>query len=299
MRGFLRLIKRTLEGVRTLPELSTLRAESEYLRREVSRLAAAERRSAWLARRNSEQRTQTKASFDFQWEHMPSGKSLPSDPEFMAGLEQQLIDMIDMPREWFANKRIVDIGCGMGRFSYGLLKLGAHVTSCDQSEAALRRTAELCQPFAERSTLKRIDLLEWDEPGDFDLAFSFGVVHHTGNTYLATENVCRKVRPGGRLFLMIYGVPETRPAFLEVNEYERIAEEIRDLSFDERKALLLKRFGPDGAHGWFDATSPRINDRLTFEEIHDLLTELGFHKIKRVVVARNHQIVAERKHPNA
>lgn len=299
MRGFLRLIKRTLEGVRTIPELSTLRAESEYVRRELARLAAAERRSAWLARRNSEQRSQTKASFDFQWEHMPSGKSLPTDPEFMAGLEQQLIDMIRVPRDWFATKRIVDIGCGMGRFSYGLLKLGAHVTSCDQSEAALRRTAEICRPFADRSTLKRIDLLEWDEPGDFDLAFSFGVVHHTGNTYLAIDNVCRKVRPGGRLFLMIYGVPETRPAFLEVNQYEQIAEEIRDLSFEERKALLLKRFGADGAHGWFDATSPRINDRLTFEEIHDLLSELGFHNITRVEVARNHQIVAERRQANA
>jgi 2-polyprenyl-3-methyl-5-hydroxy-6-metoxy-1,4-benzoquinol methylase len=295
MRRFLQNIKRTLEGLQALPALSSLRAESEYVRREVARLAALERRAAWLSRRNSEQRTQTKASFDYQWQHMPTGKSLPSDPEFMAGLEQQLCDMIAVPKEWFRGKRVVDIGCGIGRFSYGLLSLGATVTSCDQSEAALNRTAELCRPFADRSTLKRIDLLEWDEPGDYDLAFSFGVVHHTGNTYLAIDNVCRKVRPGGRLFLMIYGVPETRLAFLEVNEYERIAEEIRDLSFDERQQLLLKRFGPDKAHGWFDATSPRINDRLTFEEIHDLLSELGFHNIRRVVVARNHQIVAERR----
>jgi hypothetical protein len=80
-----------------------------------------------------------------------------------------------------------------------------------------------------------------------------------------------------------------------VNEYQRIAEERCEMAFDERKPLLdRRRFGPDLAHAWFDATSPRINDRLTFEEIHDVLTELGFGGIKGAVVARNHQVVAER-----
>jgi SAM-dependent methyltransferase len=294
MRSVLRWGKHTLLGVINIGQLSLLREQNEYLLREVSRLAAQQRRDAWQQRLGSTLGTQTKASFDYQWEHMPTGRALPSDPAFMAGLEAHLCDITGLPKEWFAGKRVVDIGCGIGRYSYGLLKLGASVTSCDQSEAALRRTAELCAEFRDRHALKRIDLLDWSEPGDFDLAFSFGVVHHTGNTYLATENVCRKVRPGGRLFLMIYGVPETRPALQEVNEYERIAAEVRDLSFDARKALLLKRFGPDAAHGWFDAVSPRINDRLTFEEIHDLLSELGFVKIARTVEARNHHVIAER-----
>jgi SAM-dependent methyltransferase len=293
-RAFLRAVKNTLRGVARLHHLPRLIEQNEYLDREVSRLNAAQRRTLWQSQRRSALATQTKASFSFQWEHMPTGTALPSDPAFMEGLESHICEITRLPREWFAGKRVVDIGCGIGRYSYGFLKLGASVTSCDQSEAALRRTAELCRPFQDRHTLKRIDLLEWNETADFDLGFSFGVVHHTGNTYLATENVCRKVRPGGRLFLMIYGVPETRPALQEVNEYERIAEEVKHLSFDERKALLLRRFGPDKAHGWFDAVSPRINDRLTFEEIQDLLSELGFDKIARTVEARNHHVVAER-----
>ena len=292
--SFLRGVKQFVYGVPALRHLGEMRAQTEYLAREVGRLAAAERRSAWQQRRHSAQGTQTRASFDYQWDKMPTGNALPSDPAFLAGLEGRLAEMVQKPREWFKDKRVADIGCGMGRYSLGLLKLGAAVTACDQSEAALRRTAELCGESGDRLTLKRIDLLSWDEPAEFDLAFSFGVVHHTGNTYLAMENVCRKVAPGGRVFFMIYGVPATRPAFLEVNEYEQIAATIRDLSFDERKQCLEQRFGAAAAHGWFDATSPRINDRLTFEEIHDVLTELGFVNIKRVVVARNHQIVADR-----
>ena len=294
VRTGLRYLRDVGRGLRRLSDLERMSEQLKYTDREVSRLSAAHRRAIWQAERRSTLATQTKASFDFQWEHMPSGTALPSDPAFMEGLEAHICEITQLPREWFAGKRVVDIGCGIGRYSYGFLKLGASVTSCDQSEAALRRTAELCRQFQDRQTLKRIDLLEWNETGDFDLGFSFGVVHHTGNTYLATENVCRKVRPGGRLFLMIYGVPETRPAILEVNEYERIAEEVKHLSFDERKMLLLRRFGPDKAHGWFDAVSPRINDRLTFEEIQDLLGELGFEEIARTVEARNHHVVAER-----
>jgi SAM-dependent methyltransferase len=296
-RAFLRTVRDALRGIGDLPRLVRTREQVEYLNREVGRLNAAARRAAWRSGRRIGLEPQTKASFDFQWEHMPAGRALPSDPSFMAGLEQQLSTMLQVSRDWFSGKRVVDIGCGIGRYTYGFLKLGAAVTACDQSEAALRRTAELCREFAGRLTLERIDLLDWDEIAHYDVAFSFGVVHHTGNTYLAMENVCRKVKLGGRVFFMIYGVPDTLPGFREVNEYEQIAEETRDVSFDERKAIVERRFGPEAAHGWFDATSPRINDRLTFEEIHDVLTELGFDHIRRVVVARNHQIVAQRARP--
>lgn len=297
VRRMLRAALDTLRGIKALPHLARLTQQLEYVDREVNRLNASHRRMIWHAHRKSALATQTKASFSFQWEHMPSGRALPSDDAFMQGLDEHICTITRLPREWFAGKRVVDVGCGIGRYSYGFLKMGALVTSCDQSEAALRRTAELCAPFKDRLTLQQIDLLDWNHTDDFDLGFSFGVVHHTGNTYLAAENVCRKVRPGGRLFLMIYGVPETRPAIEEVNEYERIAAAVRNLSFDERKQLLLERFGPEAAHGWFDAVSPRINDRLTFEEIQDLLEELGFTNLARTVEARNHHVVADRLRP--
>lgn len=297
IRNLLRRAKHTVKGVAAWHTIPTLNERIEYLTREVTRLAAAERRVAWRERRGNTLGTQTKASFDYQWAHLPTGRALPSDPDFMRGLEAHICEITRLPREWFAGKKVVDVGCGLGRYSYGLLKLGALVTAADHSEAALARTAELCAAFAGQLTLKRIDLLAWDEAADYDLAFSFGVVHHTGNTYLATENVCRKVGPGGRLFLMIYGVPDTYAALVEVNEYERLAAELRDLSFEQRKLVLQQRFGPDRAHGWFDAVSPRLNDRLTLEEIHDLLSELGFAGIDHTVRARNHHVVAGRATP--
>jgi SAM-dependent methyltransferase len=294
---FLRAARDVLRGLAEIPRLARTRDHVEYLAREVARLNAASRRAAWLARRRTGLEHQTKASFEFQWQHMPSGTSLPSDADFMRALERELPAMVGVPPAWFAGKRVVDIGCGIGRYTRGLLQLGASVTACDQSAAALSRTADLCRDFDDRLTLRQIDLVEWEESASFDLAFSYGVVHHTGNTYLAIENVCRKVGVGGRLFFMIYAVPDSREALAEINLYERLADETRDLSFDERKEYVIERFGSEKAHGWFDAISPRINDRLTFEEIHDLLSDLGFGQIRGTRVLRNHHITGERFRP--
>lgn len=237
--------------------------------------------------------SRTRASFDHQWDQMAAGASLPSDPAFMAGVQSQICEMTGLTANWFPGKHVTDIGCGVGRFTYGLLSLGARVTACDQSEWALKRTAELCQMYSERLTTRQVDLLHWDEQADFDLAFSYGVVHHTGNTFLAIRNVCAKVGSGGRVFLMVYGVPDDEAGFREVNSYESLRTELQFESFARRRELLIERYGPDAAHGWFDAISPRVNDLLTFGEIGELLLRLGFNNPRLTLANRNHHVVAD------
>ncbi|MBI2264226.1 MAG: class I SAM-dependent methyltransferase [Armatimonadetes bacterium] len=188
----------------------------------------------------------------------------------------------------------MDIGCGAGRFTYGMLSLGAFVTACDQSSSALERASELCKEFGERASFRKVDLLQWEEEESYDFAFSFGVVHHTGNTYGAIRNVGRKVKQGGKLFLMVYGFPETLQDFVELNSYEEMRERLRLLSCEEKKRALIEQFGEHEAHGWFDAVSPRINDLLTFPELAGLLTRLGFRGIRRTMNNRNHHLIAEK-----
>jgi len=237
---------------------------------------------------------QTKASFDYQWHHLPGGIAMPDDQGFMGKVETMICEMTGLSPEWFTGKQVVDVGCGPGRFTYGLLSLGAFVTACDQSAWALERTSHLCARFTDRLSTQPINLLEWDDIAAYDLAFCFGVVHHTGNTYLAIRNVARKIKQGGKLFLMVYGFPETLSDYKEVNSYEGLRQELRSLPFEEKKKILIERFGPTLAHGWFDAISPRINDLLTFEEIAELLARLGFKNIKRTIESRNHHIIADK-----
>jgi len=236
---------------------------------------------------------QTLSSFDYQWHEIPQGVGMPDDQTFMKKIESLICRMTDLAPDWFSGKKVADVGCGVGRFSYGFLSLNAWVTACDQSLAALQRTKELCQRFAERLSTKQINLLEWNEEEEYDLVFCFGVVHHTGNSYLAIRNAAQRVKKGGRLFLMVYGFPMTLSDMSELNRYEALRRELRNCSLDERKKRLTKKFGAVLTQGWFDAVSPRINDLLTFEEGYDLLTQFGFKNIKRTMPGRNHHMVAD------
>jgi len=237
---------------------------------------------------------QTHSSFDYQWGEISNGIAMSDDQKFMEVITSLLCKITDLSESWFPGKKVVDAGCGGGRFSYGLLALGATVVGCDQSLLALDRTRDLCRPYADRLSTKQVDLLKWEETETYDLIFCFGVVHHTGNTYLGIRNLSRKVKKGGRLFLMVYGFPETYHDFMEINQHETLRSQLHHLTFEEKRKVLVEKFGPYLAHGWFDATSPRINDLLTFDEIATLLTRLGFKNVKRTMPGRNHHIVADK-----
>jgi 2-polyprenyl-3-methyl-5-hydroxy-6-metoxy-1,4-benzoquinol methylase len=295
MRGF---VRRQLERlIAASPEFQRLRAENRFLLSEIRRINE-ERRLEALGQLPERENlaAQTRESFDYQWSDFHEGVAMPSDTAWMQDIAARVCQLSGLPREWFAGKHVADIGCGAGRWSYGMLSMGAHVTACDQSESALKRTRELAGAMANRLETRQVNLLEWTESAAFDLVFCFGVVHHTGNTYLAIRNTAAKVAPGGRLFLMIYGFPETTEALNEQNAYADLRREWRLLSLPERRRAAIERFGPELGHGWFDAVSPQVNDLLTFDEIADLLGKLGFENVRRTDDNRsNHHLVADRR----
>ena len=78
--------------------------------------------------------SQTKESFDFQWENIPVGKSLLSDFSFRNDITSLITKYTKQKTSWFSNKYVLDIGCGNGRFSYGFALLKAKLTIMDQSK---------------------------------------------------------------------------------------------------------------------------------------------------------------------
>jgi SAM-dependent methyltransferase len=225
----------------------------------------------------SDARAQTLASFDWQWAHLASGDFMPGDPWFDANATRVLAhELCAIDASWFSGKRVLDAGCGQGRWTRALLDLGAHVTAIDFSEAGLSRTLEVCRRHPNLRA-QRVDLLHI--PDDlarerFDLVFSFGVLHHTGDTWRALSNIAGLVEDAGALFLYLYGATSWGPS--DESEVMHIREELAALSFEQKIEELKRRFPGQDPHQLFDLLSPTINDRVLFEEVRDRLGSLGF-----------------------
>ncbi len=99
--------------------------------------------------------------------------------------------------------RVLDAGCGGGRYSRLAALAGARVVGADHS-SAVEKASEVCRdlPGADflQADLKRLPL----EPGSFDLVFSIGVMHHDRETRAVFDEVSKMVCPGGRMAVWLY-----------------------------------------------------------------------------------------------
>lgn len=116
-----------------------------------------------------------------------------------------------LPTEAIAGKRFLDVGSGSGLSSLAALRLGAAaVHSFDYDNDSVETTRALKARWASQQetwTIERGDILDssyLDRLGQWDVVYSWGVLHHTGNLRQALENAGRLVAPGGRLFIAIY-----------------------------------------------------------------------------------------------
>ena len=105
----------------------------------------------------------------------------------------------------------LDAGSGSGLFSLAAVRLGAQrVRSFDYDPHSVECTQELRRRYAPRAAewiVERGDALDGDyvrSLGRFDVAYSWGVLHHTGNMWVALDNIAGTVADGGRLFIAIY-----------------------------------------------------------------------------------------------
>jgi 2-polyprenyl-3-methyl-5-hydroxy-6-metoxy-1,4-benzoquinol methylase len=123
--------------------------------------------------------------------------------------ERSLEEMLQMGT--LAGKSFLDVGSGSGLFSLAAMRLGAdRVHSFDYDPQSVGCTKELRQRFFPKTgrwTIEAGSVLDADylsRPGKFDIVYSWGVLHHTGNMWQAMENVSDRVQDGGTLFAAIY-----------------------------------------------------------------------------------------------
>ena len=122
--------------------------------------------------------------------------------------EKYLLKMLGLKS--LAGKRFCDIGCGSGLFSLAAHRLGAKVYSLDFDPGCVWCANQLRSRYgksapdwqiAQGSVLDNADLAGL---GAFDIVYSWGVLHHTGEMWRAIFNASRLVRGGGMFYIAIY-----------------------------------------------------------------------------------------------
>jgi 2-polyprenyl-3-methyl-5-hydroxy-6-metoxy-1,4-benzoquinol methylase len=106
--------------------------------------------------------------------------------------------------------KFLDIGCGSGLFSLAARRLGATVHSMDFDPSSVRCAEELRNRYfpgdASWTTQQGsvLDRALIESFGQFDVVYSWGVLHHTGDLDTALRHAALAVKPGGRLWIAIY-----------------------------------------------------------------------------------------------
>ena len=107
-------------------------------------------------------------------------------------------------------KSFLDIGSGSGLFSLAARRLGAKVFSFDYDPQSVACTKELKKRYFDNDkdwTVESGSVLDAEylnRLGKFDIVYSWGVLHHTGNMWVALKNVQANVANNGKLFIALY-----------------------------------------------------------------------------------------------
>lgn len=121
---------------------------------------------------------------------------------------ESLKNMLDV--EDLNGKSFLDIGSGSGLFSLAAKRLGANVFSFDYDPQSVACTMKLKNQYyptdgnwvVESGSVLDTEFL--NKLGKFDVVYSWGVLHHTGNMWAALDNIKDKVASNGKLFIALY-----------------------------------------------------------------------------------------------
>jgi ubiquinone/menaquinone biosynthesis C-methylase UbiE len=111
--------------------------------------------------------------------------------------------------ERWEGKRVLEVGCGIGTDSINFARAGAELTAVELSSESLRIAEQRADVMGVADRIQFVqanaeELTATLTDEEYDLVYSFGVIHHTPRPERALAEMRSLAAPGGTLKLMIY-----------------------------------------------------------------------------------------------
>lgn len=188
------------------------------------------------------------------------------------------LDAWGMSHDFFKNKKCLDAGCGGGRYTIAMARLGACATGIDLGregiEDAKKRAAGLNNASFRTGS---VEILPFEDES-FDIVVNSGVLQHTVNPAKALNELSRVLKRGGSLYLLVYAtgglkwplISQLRPLAAQIG-LETMEEAIKQVGAppNKRRIYLDDLFCP-------------VIDFYTWTRLSTMLQENGFTHIRRM-----------------
>jgi len=106
----------------------------------------------------------------------------------------------------YKNKKVLEIGCGIGTAAQSFIENGAIYTGIDLSDKSVELAKKRLELFNLQGNIFQGNIEEIDNINDdkFDLIYSFGVLHHTPDINKSIKNIYKMLKDGGEFKMMLY-----------------------------------------------------------------------------------------------
>lgn len=159
-------------------------------------------------------------------------------------------------------KKVLEIGCGIGTDSINFARNGAELTIVEFSDKSLDICKERFKVYNLNALFYNGDvekLSEFLPIEEYDLIYSFGVIHHTPNPSKAFEEIRKYMNKNTELRVMLYSKISYKLFWVMMEN------NIREIS--DMETLIRKN-----AEAQYDCP---VAYTYTFDEIKDMLLKIG------------------------
>lgn len=186
----------------------------------------------------------------------------------------------DFPLDWFQGKNCLDVGCGGGRYTMAMAKLGAtHCTGIDIGEnsivdarkrASAMNLTDVNFEVTSATSLPYID-------GSFDCVIFSGVLQHLAEPVTALSEISRVLRSGGMFYTLVYATEGVRWPLVQMLRpiAKSIGFEAMDKAVEHSGLSVAKR------RTYLDDLFVPFIDFYSWQCLSNLLNDKSFTNVKR------------------